>query len=77
MISHLFRFVHRLSAAVCRHPEGIVCEHRQYESDLRLTGYCQGFSAGYQHAEAKWRGNVYSVGPYADYPPPALQEEKR
>jgi len=77
MSTRLFRLVHRLSAAVCRHPEGIVCGHRQYEYDLRLTGYRKGFSAGRRHTEAKWRGNVYGIGPYADYPPPALQEQKR
>lgn len=70
MITSLYRLVHRLSVAVCRHPEGIVCEHRQYEYDLRTSGYHNGFFAGRHNMEAKWTGSITGEGPYAGYPPP-------
>lgn len=75
MISRLYRLVRRLSVAVCRHPEGTVCEHRQYEYDLWYRGYNDGFHAGHDNAEAKWRGNVYGTGPYADFPVPSRGPE--
>jgi hypothetical protein len=75
MSAHLFRLVHRLSEVVCGHPEGIVCSHRQYEYDLWQRGYGDGFTAGRNNMEAKWRGSVYGTGPYAGYPVPARGPE--
>ena len=62
--------VNRIAKALCRHPEGIVCKHRQYEYDHWYRGYNAGFGAGQQNVEAKWAGNLSGVGPYAGYPPP-------
>lgn len=70
------RLVQRLSDAFCRHPQGIVCRHRQYEYDLRLRGYSEGLRMGRQNTEAKWRGSITGVGPYADYPAPSEEAER-
>jgi hypothetical protein len=68
--TRLHRAVNRVAAMFCRHPEFVVCEHRHYDYDRRLEGYHHGFVSGRDNMEAKWRGNVYGVGPYAGYPPP-------
>ena len=66
----LHELVTATAARFCRHPEGVVCPHRQYEYDYRLKGYHHGFPSGQANMEAKWRGNVTGEGPYAGYPEP-------
>lgn len=43
----------RLIRSFCRHPEGIVCAHRQWPYDRWYRGYNDGFAAATQHAEDK------------------------
>ena len=70
--TNLHCLVDRIAGAACRHPSGVVCEHRCYGYDRWYRGYGDGFSAGKSNMEAKWLGNVTGTGPYADYPPPFL-----
>ncbi len=69
--TRMHRVVDRVAAALCRHPAFIVCEHRSYAHDFRYAGYLAGFQAGRANMEAKWRGSITGVGPYAGYPPPS------
>ena len=66
----LHALITRLAASRCRHPEGTICPHRQYEYDQRTRGYVNGFAAGKANMEAKWLGNITGTGVYADYPAP-------
>lgn len=62
--------VNRFTALFCRHPQGIICEHRHYDHDLEGRGYNRGFEAGKSNMSAKWRGSLSGKGPYANYPVP-------
>jgi hypothetical protein len=58
------------AARFCRHPEGVICPHRQYEYDQWQRGYGKGFTSGKGNMESKWLGSITGEGVYADYPPP-------
>ena len=63
-MSRRVRFARWLLALGCRHPQGVVCEHRQWLHDEWLRGYHDGMAAGTRHAETEQRG----LPPYDDHP---------
>lgn len=68
IISRLARWINGLNRFVCRHEEGIVCEHRHYDYDRWLAGVHWGQS----QADAHWSTKIKGEPPYEVYRATAL-----
>jgi hypothetical protein len=71
--SRVARWIEGFNRLVCKHPQGIVCKHRQWQYDIKGKGWLAGDLNGRAAIESKWLGSVTGVGPYANYPAPTAE----